>query len=112
MSQITVLINGNEVHSLRKELNPELFKKLPIEIIYEICILTGKFRLRINKKVNKLSLYSCINLHEPKWIYFNTDFYRHRIHMIVYPFFIINTIHRNGDLSSRIIEKPTIYRIE
>ncbi len=52
-------------------LKPTLFARLPDDIIYKICVYTGKFILRYDNKVNKAILVSIIDMNDKLWISFN-----------------------------------------
>lgn len=63
--------NSNIVMNEIVVLNTKLFSRLPDVIIYKICIYTGKFIFRYDKKINKTLLVSIIDLNNKLWITFN-----------------------------------------
>ena len=90
-------------------LDSTLFSRLPDFIIYEICIFTGKFKLRIDKYFHKLNLVSIIDLHDKLWINFNINLdnlIKKRIKKRIFDNnanrIVECSISRNGDLRSTI----------
>jgi hypothetical protein len=49
----------------------KLYEQLPKYLVHEICLYTGKFILRYDKKLNKNVLVSIINFADKQWIRFN-----------------------------------------
>lgn len=47
------------------------WKELPVELVHQICIFTGKFKLQKQKSKNKLYLQSIIDINSDKWVTFN-----------------------------------------
>jgi hypothetical protein len=81
------------------------FKQLPNNLAYEICLYTGKFILRYDKKLNKTVLVSIIDFTEQQWIQFNLIFFKlfnKRKFNISEDFGtrVAVSISRNGDLMS------------
>ena len=52
------------------------YSQLPDDLLYEICCLTGQFRIHYNHKINKCELIDIIDLTQQKWITFNEEFKR------------------------------------
>ena len=93
-------------------LDPNLFSRLPNELIYEICILTGKFILRYDKKLNKTVLVSIIDFTEPQWVLFNIIldnlFTKRRSYTADFGRRVTCSISRNGDLVTHMYLQLTL----
>ncbi len=99
-------------------LDSKLFSRLPDAIIFEICVLTGKFKLRFDKRFNRIILVSIIDLNDKLWIEFNTIFallYRKKLNITNggadFGRRVTCSISRNGDLCTRMylnITLPTL----
>jgi len=94
-------------------LDPKLFSRLSNELIYEICILTGKFILRYDKKLNKIVLVSIIDFADQQWIQFNLTFFKlfNKRKFNIFEDFgrrVTCSISRNGDLVSRMYLQITL----
>ncbi len=66
------------------ELDSKLFSRLPDDIIYQICIYTGKFILRTDNKLYKRILVSIINLNEKIWVEFNNQMLQYFMKKMIY----------------------------
>lgn len=98
-------------------LDSKLFSRLPDSIIFEICVLTGKFKLRFDKRFNRIILVSIIDLNDKLWVEFNEtlayliDYKRFTNSGANFGRHVTCSISRNGDLCTRMylnITLPTL----
>lgn len=95
-------------------LDSKLFSRLPDAIIFEICVLTGKFKLRFDKRFNRITLISIIDLNDKLWVEFNKtlachiDYKRFLYSRAEFGSRVTCSINRNGDLSTRMYLQITL----
>lgn len=95
-------------------LDSKLFSRLPDAIIFEICVLTGKFKLRFDKRFNIITLISIIDLNDKLWVEFNKtlachiDYKRFLYSRAEFGSRVTCSVSRNGDLCTRMYLQITL----
>ncbi len=86
------------------EIEHTLFTRLPDDIIYKICIYTGKFILRYDNKLKKTILVSIIDFNDKLWVTFNKMVLECFLKKMRNPFGrnVNCSISRSGDLCTRV----------
>lgn len=72
--------------------NNDIWSALPEVLIDEICLFTGKFILRFDKKINKKVLVDVIDLKKPNGHIGHIDRMGHFTYVIYYPIYSINIV--------------------